>query len=109
MEVAVFHRSTFNTTKYSCISAPPEFLCKLASGVGSGNSEKRIGDQTGDDCARACMTEKKTDDTINGVTIKKDGSAGCWCEIGIKRTVPSDIYNTCIFKPGKVLPVNFLK
>ena len=77
--------------------------------AGSGNTERRIGDDTflstitDDDCARACWTLKKTDGTINGVTVRRDGTAGCWCQMGLKTTKPSITYKTCKFTESKFL------
>ena len=70
------------------------FKCDFNAGVGVGNSEVRIGDQTGGACAVACMSRKKSDVTINGVTVRMDGNPGCWCQMGLQNERDSNIYKT---------------
>ena len=38
---------------------------------------------------------KQSDSRINGVTVRKDGKAGCWCEIGMRSVSTSVLYKTC--------------
>ena len=69
------------------------------SGDGAGGSEVKIGDQTGQECINACKERKKTDATINGVTIRKDGNNGCWCEKKMSYVTGSSRYKTCYLDP----------
>ena len=67
---------------------------------GGGESEKKIGMQTGDDCVNACVEEKKKDKTINGVTILQNGNDGCWCEKSMNKFATSSTYKTCLLRSG---------
>ena len=68
-------------------------------GDGGGGSEKRIGEQTGNNCIAACISLKKKDNKINGVTIRRNGKAGCWCEYGMTKVAGNkNVYKTCFLK-----------
>ena len=58
----------------------------------------RIGDQTGQECINACKERRKNDATINGVTIRQDGTNGCWCEKKMTRFSTSTVYKTCFLE-----------
>jgi hypothetical protein len=73
-----------------------KYSCTFASGDGKGGTEKKIGDQKGQECVKACVDLKKDDDTITGVTMNKDESKlGCWCEYNMNSIGKSDNYQTC--------------
>ena len=78
-----------------CLSEILDYECVLKNGDGKGGSEKSVGSKTGDDCVEACWKAKKNDKRINGVTMRQDGVAGCWCELGMKRIASSSTYKTC--------------
>ena len=61
----------------------------------------------GKSCVEACIVRKKKIESINGVTVFKDGRQGCWCEVGMTHVVESQQYNTCFLK--KRLPFGKLK
>lgn len=70
--------------------------CEFVTGDGIGGTETNIGPFIGSDCVKACMSYPAL---YNGVTMKADGSAGCWCEsgmTGVKASASS--YRTCFFK-----------
>ena len=74
-------------------------------GDGTGGTEVKISKTlTGRNCVRECRLRKRTDNSINGVTVFKDGSGGCWCEKNmksVKKTTPTDKkYKTCLLKQG---------
>ena len=81
------------------------YKCSLATGDGEGDSEVKIGDQTGAACVAACIARKEYDQTINGVTVyAKASKPGCWCERGMKKVSGRSIYKTCFMKKaGKCL------
>ena len=69
-------------------------------GDGTGGTEVKISNSlTGIKCINACKKRKKTDQSINGVTVRKDGSGGCWCEKNMGSVSKSDYktqtYKTC--------------
>ena len=66
--------------------------CTIQSGDGRGDGETKIGSQTGEACALACLNEPG----VNGMTFHKDGD-GCWCEKKMKEIRSSDTYKTCFF------------
>ena len=72
----------------------------FTDGDGIGGSETSVGSVTGDECALACIEKRKTDKTINGVTILKSGKAGCWCEKGMKSKEASSKYRSCFLPSG---------
>ena len=50
----------------------PEAVCTFKRGDGIGGSEKRIGDQVGEECVQACLTYKKNvNANVNGVTVRQ--------------------------------------
>jgi len=70
--------------------------CEFVTGDGIGGTEINIGPWKGSDCVKACMSSPAL---YNGVTMKADGSVGCWCEsgmTGVKSSASS--YRTCFFK-----------
>merc|ERR1719336_2949598 len=71
--------------------------CHFVTGDGIGGTETKIGEFTGDECVEKCRLARFAH--YNGVTVKKDGSAGCWCEkgmTGVKKS--SDSYKTCFIR-----------
>ena len=55
--------------------------CTFHTGDGIGGSEIKVGNEKGSSCIDICLERKKTDETINGVTVFTDTSkGGCWCE-----------------------------
>ena len=79
--------------------------CTFQTGDGTGGSEVKIGDQRGSACVDACVERKRTDPTINGVTVFRDTSkGGCWCERTMNGRSKSTEYKSCIIKvPGKTI------
>merc|ERR1719450_1520829 len=75
--------------------------CTFSSGDGTGGSEVKIGDQTGDECIKACMDRRQNDHRINGVTIYSNGKGGCWCEQNMNRVSASSTYKTCFLQAKK--------
>ena len=71
------------------------YSCEFTRGDGVGDSEVKIGGQTGEDCVRACVARKKTDPSINGVTVMANSSPGCYCERQMRRNDDSPTYKTC--------------
>ena len=70
------------------------------SGDGAGGTEEEISKQTGDACVKACVEQKRNEDSINGVTVRKDGGGSCFCEKGMNR-IPasgSSTYKTCYLR-----------
>ena len=69
-------------------------------GHGTGGSEVKISDSlTGQFCIDACKTRKNTDPSINGVTVRRNGKGGCWCERNMKSVLKfsrsTRFYKTC--------------
>ena len=61
-----------------------------------------MGGQTGDECIRACVELRKTDGSVNGVTVHANNEPGCWCEKGMIRVnVLNPKYKTCFLTPSK--------
>ena len=58
---------------HSCIYFTfPGAVCTFKKGDGIGGSEKRIGDQVGEECVQACLTYKKNvNANVNGVTLRQ--------------------------------------
>ena len=55
--------------------------CAFYTGDGTGGREQKVGNQKGNACIDICLEKRKTDKTINGVTVLADTSkGGCWCE-----------------------------
>ena len=75
--------------------------CSFVSGDGTGGTETKIGSQKGSACIKACIELKKTDSSINGVTVIADNRPGCWCEKSMTGVSPSGTYKTCFLKAGK--------
>ena len=47
-------------------------MCTFINGDGVGDSEKKIGDQVGEECVQACLTYKKNvNANVNGVTVRQ--------------------------------------
>ena len=73
--------------------------CVFGRGDGIGGTEKRIDNQTPEECIRSCTELKKTNPKINGVTIHANGhDKGCWCEMGMTGVSPSATYKTCLLE-----------
>ena len=72
--------------------------CVFGHGDGIGGTERRIGDQTPEECIRSCTELKKTNPKINGVTIHANGGGGCWCELGMTGANNANSYKTCLLK-----------
>ena len=49
-------------------------------GDGDGGTEVSVSGVKGKACIDACLEKKKTDASINGVTMWKADQDGCWCE-----------------------------
>merc|ERR1711962_1836028 len=81
------------------------FNCpRFEKGDGTGGTEKKIGMQKGFACVLACIKRKKIKGiVVDGVTVRKDGKPGCWCELGMKRISRSAKsvrkYMTCFLEP----------
>ena len=70
--------------------------CTFSIGDGVGKSEVKIGTQRGISCIDACMEKRKTDPTINGVTVWSDTTkGGCWCERLMKSKNTNKAYKSC--------------
>jgi hypothetical protein len=70
--------------------------------IGDGHNagpEMRIGDHTGEDCVNACIDRRETDPTINGVTVRNDGSTGCFCEKKMAYVLTDSRFKTCYLDP----------
>ena len=73
---------------------------KFVAGDGVGGTEIKISTTlTGERCVKECMSKMKNDKEINGVTIRKDGKPGCWCEKKMNRVSKSSTYKTCLIDP----------
>ena len=46
---------------------------------------------------------KKTDSSINGVTIRSDNNGGCWCEKNMHGVSGGGQFKTCFLKDGELL------
>ena len=77
------------------------YECSFVSGDGSGGSERKIGTQKGAECIKACIELRKTDTSINGVTVVADNRPGCWCEKSMTGVSSSGTYKTCFLKNRK--------
>ena len=56
----------------------------------------KVGLQKGDECVKECINRKLIDPTINGVTMKRDNSEGCWCEKSMSNIDTADTtYKSC--------------
>ena len=74
----------------------PNYTCIFTTGDGAGGTEFPLTPLTGSACVEACVRQKKTDATINGVTIYSDGRKGCWCEQNMRSiNSASTRFNTC--------------
>ena len=80
------------------VSATTAYECSFVSGDGDGESDIKIGDQTGNDCIKACVELRKEDKSINGVTVFQDNRGGCYCEKNMDKVSPSSTYKTCFLK-----------
>ena len=58
---------------HSCIYFTfPGAVCTFKKGDGIGGSEKRIGEQVGEECVQACLTYKKNfNANVNSVTVRQ--------------------------------------
>ena len=69
--------------------------CTFHTGDGIGGSEIKVGNEKGSSCIDICLERKKTDETINGVTVFTDTSkGGCWCERNMREEI--QLPNTCL-------------
>ena len=77
--------------------------CTFRTGDGTGGSEVKIGAQRGSACVDACIKRKRTDRTINGISVFRDTrKGGCWCERKMNGRNTNARYKSCILKlPGK--------
>ena len=80
--------------EYRCVFKDGDGL--PVSGYGR-HGESSDYEKTGLECVSKCVEEKNKGTTkINGVTIRKSGNAGCWCEYNMKRIAnPTGLYKTC--------------
>ena len=61
----------------------------------------QLSSETGDNCIKKCMEEKKTNNHINGVTTTKNGAPGCWCQINmveIDKDASGDVQSCFLYK-----------
>ena len=68
--------------------------------------------KTGSECIDACLAKKKTDDSINGVSIYADNRPGCWCEQNMNAIADNSFYKSCfIIDTGRIFILHafFLK
>jgi len=90
------YKSCFLVLKSTC------YGCEFALGDGMGSAkdnEVKVGIQTGEACIAACVERKKIDHFINGVTVRRDGSGGCWCERVMARRDNDPKYKSCFLVP----------
>ena len=69
---------------------------------GFGASEIKVGPLGAAGCAKECERRALTTKQINGATIRKSDGY-CWCEVGMKSTSSSSIYNTCFLEGETML------
>ena len=101
LEIVLFAFRFFSLI-FQIVLAP--FKCSLTDGDGEGASETKVSTEiTGEACIQKCIEHKKTEPSVNGVTVNRDGTGGCWCEIGMNNIDENDqSYRTCYLQ-GKVL------
>jgi len=81
--------------------------CKLYYGQAQGGTALWVGYLSKQQCINTCINRQRTDDSINGVTVKATAHEahgahyhfGCWCETGVTHLSHSHEYLTCILKP----------
>ena len=70
--------------------------CILQDGDGDGGTEESVSGKKGQACIDACLEKKKTDSSINGITMYRDDKDGCWCERNMKTILTErKTYRTC--------------
>ena len=60
-----------------------------------GKGELKIEGSSGADCIEACISRRKQDNRINGVTVYSSGDPGCWCESEMDGIQKNSLYKTC--------------
>ena len=79
-------------------TAPYQCVFRIGDGTSATSEVKISNTLTGDACAAACALKKKTDHSINGVTINQDGTGGCWCEKEMTGIKVKQSFTTCFLK-----------
>ena len=79
--------------------------CVFGRGDGIGGTEKKIDNQTPEECIRSCTELKKTIPKINGVTIDANGGKGCWCELGMTGANNANIFKSCLLKEEEKIEI----
>ena len=59
------------------------------------NNEEKIEGLSGADCINVCISRRKKDDRINGVTVYSSGEPVCWCEREMDGVLQNSLYKTC--------------
>lgn len=75
-------------------------VCDFQLGDGTGTKEVKIGTQRGRQCIDACIDKRRTDSSINGVTMLSSGAGGCWCEKNMSGRNTNRSYKSC-YLPDK--------
>ena len=84
---------------FQIVLAP--FKCSLTDGDGEGASETKVSTEiTGEACIQKCIEHKKTEPSVNGVTVNRDGTGGCWCELGMTNIYNDQRFQTCFLERG---------
>ena len=73
-----------------------DYSCNFVRGDGVGGPEENIGKVTTPQaCIDACVSKKRADPQINGVTVTPSGKGSCYCEKKMKRSNNSPSWKTC--------------
>ena len=72
------------------------YECKWEYGDGLSSDEIGV---TGNVCANTCMELKKTDSSINGVSVYSNGDRGCWCMKKMTKRNTDSEYKSCFLEP----------
>ena len=75
-----------------------EFSCSFIPGDGTDGGKKNeevIEGLSAADCINACISRRKQDNRINGVTVYSSGDPGCWCESEMDGIQKNSLYKTC--------------
>ena len=84
-----------NETLFIELGVKGDNRCTFYPGDGVGGTEFKVGMQTDSQCVDACLAKKKTDDSINGVTILSNNKPGCWCERSMRGRNYNPDYKSC--------------
>jgi len=69
-------------------------LYLVGDAIGTGKSI-HIGNLKGSQCVDACLKEKESNPTINGVIVRANNKPGCWCETYMKGRNTNADYKSC--------------